>query len=252
MPNMWLPAIHSDEGKGNIAMTKKSGIVFVLIFVVALISTLSAATVLAKGGNSAFVCTGLIVAGDVKDSNVIVPNGSHCGIDGTVNGNIFVEETGSLTVGIIGIVNGNIQSDSIATTSLLGVAVDVFGIVNGNVTQRGDGSLSVVFGTVTGNVRMTGDGRLQVSAIGVTTNVDGNVVNEGTGDTFVGSGIGGTLTVGGHVMAKGDGGGDLTDEFVSPGSTSVGNSVCGLTLSEKSPGSVVVGGKFSDECSPRN
>ena len=234
-------------------MTKFSGIVFVLVFVVALTSTLSATTVLAKGGNSAFVCTGLIAAVDVIDSNVIVPNGSLCGIDGTVNGNIFVEQGGSLEVGTSATVNGNILSDSDAAGTSLVTAVALWGTLNGNVTQRGDGALSVVLGTVTGNVRMTGDGRLLVWSVGIgfSTTVDGNVVNAGMGDTFVGSGIGGTLTVGGHVMAKGDGGGIFTDDFVSAGSTSVGESVCGLTLFESSPGSVVVGGKISDECSPR-
>lgn len=205
--------------------------------------------------SSAFECTGLIAAAEVVDANVVVPNGVHCGIDGVVNGNIDVSPDGSLTVGTSATVNGNIKSDSVATTSSLGVAVDVFGTVNGNLTQRGDGWIIVAAGSVSGNVTNHGDGRLQVSALGSTTTIGGNVVNKGAGvDTFVGAGPGGTLTVAGHVMAKGDGGGTVQDNFQeTAGTLHIGKSVCGIPLililivHEASS----IDGKISEKCSPR-
>ena len=227
---------------------QKLGLIMILLVSALIISSLPATHVVAS---STFECTGLIAAVDVVDANVVVPDGEHCGIDGVVNGNIYVSPDGSLTVGFIGTVNGNIRSDSVATTSVLGVAVDVFGTVDGNVTQRGDGLLSVVAGSVSGNVTNHGDGRLQVSAIGSITTIGGNVINNGTGDTFLGSGFGGTLTVEGHVMAKGDGGGIVLDNwFGTPGTTHIGKSVCGLTIANVHAASSI-DGKIRDECSPR-
>ena len=226
---------------------QKLGLIMILLVSALIISSLPATHVVAS---STFECTGLIAAADVVDANVVVPDGAHCGIDGVVNGNIYVSPDGSLTVGFIGTVNGNIRSDSVAATSFLGVAVDVFGTVDGNVTQRGDGLLSVVAGSVSGNVTNHGDGRLLVSAIGSITTIGGNLVNNGSGETDLWSGIGGTLTVEGHVKAKGNGGGLVTDEFFGPGTTHIGKSVCGMTIANVH-GASSIGGKIRDKCSSR-
>jgi hypothetical protein len=129
--------------------------------------------------------------------------------------------------------------------------VDVFGTVNGNFTQSGDGIAGVYDGAVTGNVHMKGNGYLQISGFGSDTLVGGNVMNEGTGTTFVGSGFFGSVEVEGHVMDKGAGGGVFLDNWVGTfGITTIGKSVCGLDnglVYETSS----VSGKIAEDCSPR-
>ena len=219
-------------------------------WIAAVSAVLFASTTVAASDN-ATPCTGLVASGAVINGNVVVPDGAHCGIDGTINGNIYVSTFGSLTVGFIGTVTGNIHSDSIATGSFLGRAVDVFGTVNGNITQNGDGILGVYAGTVTGHITNKGNSFVQLSAFGSITRIDGNVFNDGTAATFVGSGFNGSITVTGHVMSRGGGGGTVLDNWAGTfGTTLVEKSTCGVTNALVYSSSAI-NGKVSASCSPR-
>jgi len=195
-------------------------------------------------------CTGLIAVNAVVASDVVVPNGAYCGIDGTVLGDIYVQPYGALTVGFSATVKGDIQSDSNASWSALGRAVDVFGRVEGNVTHTGAGIFGIYAGTITGNVLLKGSNFSQFSAFGSTTRVEGNIISDASGETFVGSGFGGSITVTGHVMAR-SGGGTMLDNWAGTAGTSrVEKSTCGMNIANVHASSGV-DGKVSASCSPR-
>jgi hypothetical protein len=101
-----------------------------------------ASPVAAQSASGPVVCDGSISARTTIRSDVIVPPGKSCSIDGTVIGNVYGQ--------------GNIRGES---GLLPGAFVVIFGKVDGDVYSQGDpslvgvvpGAVVVIYGTVTGN-----------------------------------------------------------------------------------------------------
>ena len=165
----------------------------------------------------------------------------------TVNGNVIA--TGIGEIHVFGTVNGDIEGNSTGASSVEGG-----GTLNGNFIMEGGGGLFVIRASVNGNLEQKGSGALQVRALNAASAVSGNVINEGTGLTLLlaqnccGSGVLGTITVGGNVEAKGGGTNDAIIAGAAASSITVDGSVCGGPPTGYAGAGVTVNGSIDASC----
>lgn len=120
-------------------------------------------------------CTSTIGA-QIIDDNLVVPADSGCKLSGTVvNGNVKVQDGGTLTVEDSAVIEGNLKADGALSVTITGSAV------NGNLQIKDSDSVVVDESVLDGNVKVKGSGDAEIRDSSINGNVaakdnSGNVV----------------------------------------------------------------------------
>ncbi len=224
-------------------LLSRVGVVVALTIVVAAMGFLSAGS----AGADDFLCDGTFGAVNIAD-NVTVPFGATCFLDGTtVQGNIEVEEGGSLITLGGTTIGGNVEVEengafvAVEDTTILGNMESEEGgslfilgetVLGGNVKVEEDGSLLALGVRIGGN--MEADGAAFVGLFqdlgGALTDVEGNVKIEETQSSVICE-----TKIGGNLKAK-----ENEGPVIIGDGCNVGNAVVGNVKAKENEGGVFI------------